>query len=57
MSESEEDIKMSGDEDDVKPEPQNASDAEEIDEEDIIKILIATDIHLGYEQTIKRGIF
>ena len=56
MSESEEDIKMSGDEDDVKPEPQNASDAEEIDEEDIIKILIATDIHLGYEQTIKRGI-
>lgn len=57
MSDSDE-AQMSGDEEkDIKEEPHNDSEMGEIeDEENIMKILIATDIHLGYEQTTKRGI-
>ena len=32
-------------------------DEETLNDSDTMKILIATDIHLGYEQTTKRGIF
>lgn len=34
---------------------ENDDEDEEKDEKDIMKILIASDIHLGYEQTTKRG--
>lgn len=58
MSDSEDDQKMSEDEEaecEVKEEPQAESEDEDMNDDDIMKILIATDIHLGYEQTTKRG--
>lgn len=56
MSDSDEARQMSEDEDrEIKQEPHNNSELNGIDDENIMKILIATDIHLGYEQTTKRG--
>lgn len=47
-------VKMSEDfeESDVKPEPFSPDE-----NDDIMKILIASDIHLGFEQTTSRGTF